>query len=105
IGRGRPRKLATTIPIGNIMEASNSQSTEKRIVEVVNSEIKPIEQWPPLTTMKEALNTMHATSPVVINENEKVNSADKIQIGGSNQGRNDMQAKNKRNPVEEIVRN
>ncbi|OIT22317.1 hypothetical protein A4A49_56136, partial [Nicotiana attenuata] len=86
MGRGRPRKLATEIPIGNIMEADKPQATEKRRAEVVETVIDPMEQWPPLSAMKEALKTLHATSPVGI-ENEEVSPVAQVQTGGSNQGK------------------
>ncbi|OIT38023.1 hypothetical protein A4A49_55951, partial [Nicotiana attenuata] len=105
MGRGRPRKLATAIPIGNIMEAGNPQVAEIRRAEVVDAVIDPMERWPPLSAMKEALKTLHATSPVVMIENAKVNSVAQVRIGGSNQGKNDIHANsNRTQQVGEIVR-
>ncbi|OIT01381.1 hypothetical protein A4A49_18794 [Nicotiana attenuata] len=106
MGRGRPRKIATSIQLGNIMEAGNSQVAGIRRAEVVDVVIDSMEQWVPLSATKEALKTPNATSPVVMIENAKVNSVAQVRTGGTNQGKNDMHANSNRiQQVGEIVRN
>ncbi|XP_070056687.1 uncharacterized protein [Nicotiana tomentosiformis] len=93
--RGRPKRNATTIPLmdytgtGNNTQITGTQSSEITDVKKISKE-----QWPPLSAIKEGMQTPPAMSPLPMIDSAKVTTGNQWENVNASSGKVGLHARN-----------